>query len=169
MKVQQGTAGQEPRPPPHLLNPTLLVLSTPSRTPDIEINLSGKPGVRRSQQMERDKPSKKMQVKCVFLLRTLCRLVSALIIQSPPGTSMNTDLPRSPLITNPQLLTFVACRDLQRGCVYTQASEVKVLITQSYPTLCDPVDCSPLGFSICGILQARILEWVVMMFSRGSS
>ena len=29
-----------------------------------------------------------------------------------------------------------------------------------YPTLCNSMDCSPSGFSVCGILQARILEWV---------
>ena len=36
-------------------------------------------------------------------------------------------------------------------------------------TLCDPRDCSLLGFSVLGILQAKILEWVVMPSSRGSS
>ena len=36
-------------------------------------------------------------------------------------------------------------------------------------TLCDPLDCSPSGSSVHGILQARILEWVAMIFSRGSS
>ena len=41
--------------------------------------------------------------------------------------------------------------------------------TQSCLTLCDPVDCSPPGSSIHGILQARILEWVAISFSRGSS
>ena len=40
---------------------------------------------------------------------------------------------------------------------------------QSCPTLCNPVDHSPLGSSVHGILQARILEWVVISFSRGSS
>ena len=40
---------------------------------------------------------------------------------------------------------------------------------QSCPTLCDPVDCNLLGFSIHGILQARILEWIAISFSRGSS
>ena len=40
---------------------------------------------------------------------------------------------------------------------------------QSCPTLCNPVDCSPPGFSVHGILQARILEWVAIPFSRGSS
>ena len=42
-------------------------------------------------------------------------------------------------------------------------------VTQLYPTLWDPVDCSLPGLSIHGILQARILEWVAISFSRGSS
>ena len=40
-------------------------------------------------------------------------------------------------------------------------------VVQSCLTLCDPVDCSPPGSSIHGILQARILEWVAISFSRG--
>ena len=40
---------------------------------------------------------------------------------------------------------------------------------QSCPTLCDLIDCSPLSSSVCGILQARILEWVAIPSSRGSS
>ena len=42
-------------------------------------------------------------------------------------------------------------------------------VAQSCPTLCNPMDCSPPGFSILGILQARILEWVAISSSRGSS
>ena len=41
-----------------------------------------------------------------------------------------------------------------------------VRVSQSCPTLCDPVDCSSPGSSVHGILQARILEWVVVPFSR---
>ena len=41
-----------------------------------------------------------------------------------------------------------------------------LLVIQSCPILCDPVDCSLLGSSIHGILQARILEWVAISFSR---
>ena len=40
---------------------------------------------------------------------------------------------------------------------------------QSCPTLCDPMDYGPPSFSVHGILQARILEWVAVPFSRGSS
>ena len=43
------------------------------------------------------------------------------------------------------------------------------LVAQSCPTLCDPVDCSPPGSSIHGILQRRILEWVAISSSRGTS
>ena len=46
---------------------------------------------------------------------------------------------------------------------------VKVLVTQSCLTLCDPMDYSLPGSSAHGILQARILEWVAIPFSRGSS
>ena len=42
-------------------------------------------------------------------------------------------------------------------------------VTQLCPILCDPMDCSLLGFSVHGIFQARILEWVAISFSRGTS
>ena len=42
-------------------------------------------------------------------------------------------------------------------------------VAQSCPTLRDPMDCSPPGSSVHGIFQARILEWVAISFSRGSS
>ena len=44
-----------------------------------------------------------------------------------------------------------------------------VVVPQLYLTLCDPMDCSPLGSSVHGILQARILEWIAIPFSIGSS
>ena len=47
-------------------------------------------------------------------------------------------------------------------------SSVKVLVTQSCLTLCNPMDCSQSGSSVHGILQARILEWVAISFSKVS-
>ena len=44
-----------------------------------------------------------------------------------------------------------------------------VCVTQLCPTLCNPLDCSPPGSSVHEILQARILEWVAIPFSTGSS
>ena len=46
---------------------------------------------------------------------------------------------------------------------------INTLVAQLFPSLCGPIDCSPSGSSIHGILQARILEWVAIPFSRGSS
>ena len=42
-------------------------------------------------------------------------------------------------------------------------------VAQSCPTICDPMDCSPPGSSLHGILQARVLEWVAISFTSGSS
>ena len=42
-------------------------------------------------------------------------------------------------------------------------------VTQLRPSLCDPMDCTLPGSSLHGILQARVLEWVAIFFSRGSS
>jgi len=44
-----------------------------------------------------------------------------------------------------------------------------MLVAQSYLTLCNPMDYSPPGSSVHGILQARILEWVTIPSSSGSS
>ena len=41
-----------------------------------------------------------------------------------------------------------------------------MLVTQSCPTLCDLMDCSSPGSSVHGIPQARMLEWVAILFSR---
>ena len=49
----------------------------------------------------------------------------------------------------------------------TAAAAAKSL--QLCPTLCNPIDGSPLGYPVPGILQARILEWVAIPFSKGSS
>ena len=44
---------------------------------------------------------------------------------------------------------------------------MKVLVARLCLTLCDPMDCSPAGSSVCGILQARIVEWVAILFFQG--
>ena len=47
-------------------------------------------------------------------------------------------------------------------------AEKKSEVAHSCPTLCDAMDCSLLGSSVHGILQARILEWVAIAFSMSS-
>ena len=46
---------------------------------------------------------------------------------------------------------------------------LSVLRGRSCPILCDPTDCIPLGSSVHGLFQARILEWIAISYSRGSS
>ena len=53
--------------------------------------------------------------------------------------------------------------------IQTGLSNKVTEIAQSCPTLCDPMDCSLPGFSVHGIFQAIVLEWIVISFSRGSS
>ena len=52
---------------------------------------------------------------------------------------------------------------LPGGASGKEVSESEV--AQSCPTLCDPMDCSPLGSPVPGILQARTLEWDAISFS----
>ena len=73
-----------------------------------------------------------------------------------------------------QQLIFKGQAELEEGSFHQKSmaddfDRVKVLVAQSCLTLCDPMVCSPPGFSVHGILQARKLEWVALPFSRGSS
>ena len=51
------------------------------------------------------------------------------------------------------------------ACQLLVVAAATAKLLQSYPTLCDPIDGSPPGSSVPGILQARILEWVAISFS----
>ena len=53
--------------------------------------------------------------------------------------------------------------------MYRKKNIYKVLVAQLCPALCDPMDCSLPDSSVHGIFQTRILEWVAISFSRGSS
>ena len=50
--------------------------------------------------------------------------------------------------------------------VLASATHTSCLVIKSCPALCNPMDCSPPGSSVHGILQARMLEWVAISFSR---
>ena len=58
---------------------------------------------------------------------------------------------------------------LMEASWWERLTEGESEVGQSCLTVCDPVHCSPPGSSIHGVLQARILEWVAVSFSRGSS
>ena len=73
--------------------------------------------------------------------------------QGPPPTHILLSIKKGALA-----ISFILCEN-----------RVKELVPQVYLTLCDPVDWSLPGSSVNGILQARILEWVAMCSSTGSS
>ena len=73
-----------------------------------------------------------------------------------PHRQQPTRLPRP--WDSPGKNTGVGCHFLLQCMKVKSESEV----TQSCPTLCDPMDCSPPGSSIHGIFQARVLEWVTI-------
>ena len=67
------------------------------------------------------------------------------------------------------LLATLTCNIVLCAHTHTHTYEKCRWSRQSCLTLCDPVDCSPPSFSTHGIFQARVLEWVAIPFSRGSS
>ena len=83
------------------------------------------------------------------------RRVEWVAIPMTRGSSQHSDEPG-----------FPHCRQI---ILYlSHQKEILCLAAQSCPTLCDPMDCRPPGFSVHGIPQARILEWVARLSSRGS-
>ena len=63
-----------------------------------------------------------------------------------------------------ELNTHLWIPEMLDSTVSSRKPKVKVKVAQSCPTLCDPTD-----YTVHGILQATILEWVAFLFSRGSS
>ena len=68
-----------------------------------------------------------------------------------------------------EIVALIFCHQALSLFFYTMILNVKVKAAQLCPTLSDPMNCSLPGSSVHGILQARILEWVAIPFSRGSS
>ena len=120
-----------------------------------------------------DSPGKNTGVGCHFLLQ--CRKVksesevpqsyptlSDLMDCSPPGSSKHG---------------IFQARVLEWGAIAFSVSLAQGtlrlifcrLVTKLCSTLCDPKGCSPLGSSVGWISQARLLEWVAITFSKGSS
>ena len=77
------------------------------------------------------------------------------------GASLVAQMPKNPPAMQETWVQSLSQEDLlEEG---TAAAAAKLL--QSYPTLCDPIDGSPPGSPVPGILQARTLEWVAISFS----
>ena len=98
-----------------------------------------------------------------------CSLLQGICLTQ--GWSTDPALPADSLPTEPpEKLQLGLLRRLNEMVHFCSKSAViirKESVSQSCPTLCDPMDCSPPGSSAHGISQARILEWVAIPFSRG--
>ena len=79
--------------------------------------------------------------------------------RSPPSSWL-------PLLIFP-FSSFWLCQNV--ACNHHQSNKSESKVTQSCPNFCDPMDCSLPGSFIHEIFQARVLEWVAISFSRGSS
>ena len=73
-------------------------------------------------------------------------------------------LSRAPCATQQVLVGYLIYGIYVCVCIYISAKSL-----QPCPALCNRMDCSPPGSSVCGTLQARIPEWVAISFSRVSS
>ena len=99
----------------------------------------------------------------------------------PPGKPKNTgvgslSLLQGNFLTQESNQDILYCRQILHQLSYREAlydvsaaAAAAAKSLQSCSTLCDPMDCSPPGSSTHGLFQARILEWVAISFSRGSS
>ena len=90
-------------------------------------------------------------------------------LQPPSSLSWGTGLSVGSLQWMEDPVSIQETTDFNKAGRNVASRKLKVLVAQLCPTLCEPVDCSPPGTSVHGILQARILKWVVISFSRGSS
>ena len=112
----------------------------------------------------------------VLCQRAYCRLP---FLATPLGTKdlspLTSDWARAPfsrawksLTTGPPRKSWATFWFLLLLSRFTESWN-KSEVTQLCPTLCNPMDCSLQGFSVHGIFQARVLVWVAISFSRGSS
>ena len=101
--------------------------------------------------------SSSSELKCIFFCLT-CKLGFQIFVSSRLSCSCHC-----------KLECFVLVCRLLEDVRELKLRAVLCLVAQLCPTLCDTMNCSPPGSSVHGILQARILELVVIPFSRGSS
>ena len=104
-----------------------------------------------------------------YCLEEDCQKLSQADMLQPFWSAMCIGITQHPPLHGHYTLgwNLASCGPLLSGSILE--FHVCMLVAQSCPTLCDPRDYSPPGFSICGILQARILEWIAIPFSRRTS
>ena len=79
---------------------------------------------------------------------------------------LKTELPYDPAIRILSIYLKIAISKIYLPLMFTAALFELCLVSQSLPTLCSSMDCSPPGFLVLGILQVRTVEWVAISSSR---
>ena len=100
----------------------------------------------------------------------LCATPQTAAHQAPPSLGFSRQEHWSGYIGHYRALNRIPCaiqQVLASYLLYVYCCHC--LVDKLCPTLCNPMDCSPPGSSVHGIYQPRILEWVAISFSRGSS
>ena len=83
--------------------------------------------------------------------------------------SMESSQPRDRTWVSYIVVRFFIIWAISKAPITSLYLKVKVLVAQSCLTLCNSMNCIPLDSSVHGIFQSKILEWVAIPFSRGSS
>ena len=89
------------------------------------------------------------------------------LLNLPPSPHPSPPPPRLSRVPQRTRLSSLCYSSFPRSCVCVCVC-VCVWVTQSYPSLCNPMGCSLPGSSVDGLLQARIMEWIAIPFSRDS-
>ena len=95
--------------------------------------------------------------------------VSVIRAFTPFMGTLPSRLNHLPKVSPPNIILWIRFQHVNFEKTQAFSLQVPSEVAQSCPTLCNPMDCSPPGSSVHGIFQARILEWVAISFSRGSS
>ena len=105
---------------------------------------------------------------CLWLIATpwIVAHQASLCPWNLPGKNTGVPFPSLGDLADPQIKP---ASPALAGGFFTTEPPGEVKVAQSCLTLCDPMDCSPPGSSVHGILHTRILEWVAVPFSRESS
>ena len=97
-----------------------------------------------------------------FIMREHTRRWTSMNLEVSIHQTLNLPVPWSRTSQPPELQKINFCCSQA-----TQSMALSCSCAQSRLTLCDPMDHSPPGSSVCGNSQARILEWIAISFSRG--
>ena len=113
-------------------------------------------------------PSDDRQFECFHVLAIVRQATFKVRVRVFPFRVFSTYSPKNEIAVSCLCSNFIFLKErvcCTPQCLFQFAAATAAKSLQSCPTLCDPIDGSPPGFSVPEILQARTLEWVAISFS----